>query len=119
MAFLSYRWWPVVAVAVLLGTLSFEGRATAGCGDYVHILPAGGADESSPKPKPPCHGPSCQKQSAPPIHAPVPPPPPTVHPDALLAVDADDDSTRSTPIITSDRRPTAGPTTSVFHPPRA
>jgi hypothetical protein len=112
---LSCRWWPVVA-AVLLGTLAFEGRATAACGDYVHILAPGTADDTTPKP--PCHGPSCQKQSAPPIHAPVSPPPQTVHPDALLAVDADDDSTHTTPATTSDHRPTAGQSRSIFHPPR-
>ncbi|MBX9625518.1 MAG: hypothetical protein K2X82_17055 [Gemmataceae bacterium] len=74
-----------IALAIAAGVAFSPARATAGCGDYVHIAgpPAGptGVATAPPDghalddlPRPPCHGPGCSERptpTAPPLTAPV------------------------------------------------
>jgi hypothetical protein len=113
------RWpiWGAVAPLVLLlaGPLP---AASASCGDYVHILPAGAAPDDAPaRPKAPCHGPGCQDA---PGHPPTPTPPPTSAPphDAVLVALVSFEAPRgkwSAPATPSLPRRIPPP---VFHPPR-
>jgi hypothetical protein len=98
-------------------------RATASCGDYVHILPAGQTapeGEHPPTDQPcPCRGPSCGKTPVTPA-APSPAPVQTLTQtaDALLTPSDEDNSTRSTTLTdTADRTP-GGAADPIFHPPR-
>jgi hypothetical protein len=69
-----------IALAIAAGVVLSPARATAGCGDYVHV--AGPTGEAAPAPANhdrddlprPCHGPGCSNrpsQPAPPLTAPV------------------------------------------------
>ena len=74
-----------IALAITAGVAFSPARASAGCGDYVHLAgqmagPTGNAmplpanHEREDLPRPPCHGPGCSNrpsQPIPPLTAPV------------------------------------------------
>jgi hypothetical protein len=74
-----------IALAITAGVVCSSARASAGCGDYVHIAdrPAEPTGEAMPLPAnhdredlphPPCHGPGCSNrpyETIPPLTAPV------------------------------------------------
>jgi hypothetical protein len=59
-----------VAFAALVAVACSSGRASAACGDYVHVL-KDGAQAGGPmmpgQPDAPCHGPGCSNQPTAPI----------------------------------------------------
>ena len=110
-------------IAVLLVVGIWSGDAHAGCGDHVVILSKKTTDtdnaDNLPVAPPPCHGPNCSLNQAPP--APLPSAPVDVKPlplDALLLVEpvSGRDSGRDLfPDLTS--LPVDQPST-IFRPPR-
>lgn len=77
----------IVGLMAPIVLLLANAKASASCGDYVHILPNGISADGQPPahPKAPCHGPNCQDA---PRHPPTPSPTVTVNApphDAVLA----------------------------------
>ncbi len=70
-----YLWLLILGLVPLGSLCGLEGRATASCGDYVHILSSNSTTPTEDKSKSvpcPCQGPNCHQQSP---DAPVPTPP--------------------------------------------
>lgn len=93
--------------------------ASASCGDYVHVLPAGVATGAPAPPKAPCRGPNCQDA---PRHPPAPAPttaPSTAPQDAVLASFVTIDAAEGRwPLAECFPVPHHVPS-GIFHPPRA
>jgi len=121
-ATLCYRWLLTFGVLPLVMLCAQGGRASASCGDYLHIVadtspaPAGDAPR---QPRPPCHGPSCQKPPATPSPAPVTvTAPDTQTSDALLAADMVVDTPSSADLPPPESPTSFGLAEAIFHPPR-
>jgi len=120
---LPYRWLLILGTLPILSLVNWESRASASCGDYVHIV---NTNESIPAsdhpvtPHEPCHGPGCnQQRPIPPMPVPVPTTTQQAPSDAILFAPAEyPDSAMALPI---DPEASSRPHrihTSIFHPPR-
>ena len=107
----------------MAGFCASENRASAACGDYVHILASRTANDSEAPvlPPMPCNGKSCQQAPIAPEPLPIPTAPtsPTQSLDAILSADPEFAThliaLRSDP---EDRTSQRGHLEAIFHPPR-
>lgn len=120
---LQFRWLFVIGFWPL-ALLCLDGsRASATCGDYVHIVSHATPDTGNPAPAPTppcgCTGTSCQQTPAIPV---VPSPDTTKtqsqHSDAILLVDVAIASDSVTNRFEFEVRSSTAPVETIFHPPR-
>ena len=120
---LSSRWLFVIGFWPL-ALLCLDGsRASATCGDYVHIVSNATADTNNhaPVPTPPCGctGSTCQQSpTIPAVPAPDSTKTHTQNSDAILLVDVAIDSESVTNRFEFEVRTCAAPVETIFHPPR-
>lgn len=118
-----YRWLLVIGFWPLALLYLDGSRASASCGDYVHIVAnaTSGTNDHTPVPTPPCGctGSTCQQSPAIPA---VPSPDTTKtqsqHSDAILLVDVAIDSDSVTNHFEFEVRTSTAPVETIFHPPR-
>jgi hypothetical protein len=114
-----FLWLGILPILMLFAS---DNRATAGCGDYVLVLPPGmtAAGESEPTDHSvPCHGPSCRKNPAvPSTPMPAPVQTHTQWSDALLVTLDDDNTLRSSTLTDSDDHASGVSADPIVHPPR-
>jgi hypothetical protein len=109
----------IIGLVVPTVLLLASATASASCGGYVHILPAGTEANGVLPTKAPCHGPNCQDAPRhPPIPAPISTPTAPTH-DVVLTDLATIETTRSNwwpseLAIFPQHVPS-----SIFHPPRS
>lgn len=116
--------WPLcIGILSIAGFCASENRASATCGDYVHILAKSAADHSEApiSPTKPCNGKSCQQAPIAPAPLPIPSTPttPTQSLDAILSADAEFALHQvELRIAPEDRASQRGHLEAIFHPPR-
>ena len=116
--------WPLcIGILSMAGFCASENRATAVCGDYVHILAKNAADgsEAPVSPPKPCNGKSCEQAPIAPAPMPIPTTPtsPTQSLDAILSADAEfAPHLVELGIDPEDRASQRGHLEAIFHPPR-
>jgi hypothetical protein len=116
-----------IAFAIAAGVALAPSRASAACGDYVHVA-KDGAEANDPSrlgesdmPRP-CHGPGCSSQPTPPIlplTAPVTAPAGAKELAARAAGDTNDHGGSARHLIPEAIGSAVRTSTPIFHPPRA
>ena len=121
-AYPLYRWLLTIGILPLVVLCASGTKASASCGDYLHIV----ADKSQTpngntpnQPRPPCHGPSCHQAPVMPTPVPV-----TVTPtehqstDAILTTSAEVEALQTADIPDGEFPTFHTLAESIFHPPR-
>lgn len=117
-----YRWLFTIGILPLVVLCASGTKASASCGDYLHIVadkPQTQNGDTPNLPRPPCHGPSCHQSPVMPTPVPVSVAP-TEHltPDAILTASADIEALQTAVVPDGEFPACHALAESIFHPPR-
>lgn len=117
-----YRWLLTIGFLPLVMLCATGNRASASCGDYLHIVsdkPQTQNDDTPNQPRPPCNGPSCHQSPATPAPTPI-----TVTvtehqtSDAILTASAEVIAIQTAVLTDAVFSVCHVPADAIFHPPR-